>query len=357
MSQTQLRLCDGKSSDCPFRGYIEEDDNHCNSWGMSPSGYETIAEDSQSFGDWLAEVRWVDINDVHAKNIPIPKLSSYIPTVTCSSAKLFTNYQPRIVSVKLGDVVSPEKLIVADSLEKHFGIPPDTQVILQCYGKDRLLENLWPHRYEVFAKLAKLNFAAVTGVNYSVWRSQPHAERLINIKRAHLTYEDWQNFNMPAIPHIYWCGHIGIDSWLQWLEDNPCVQVVAIDMQTMRRADDWAFALADLKYFISMLKRPIHFLITGLQSYTRIAQIKQAVPYLTITNGYPALKAFASQQVEINGLKIIPRYSDMNKSLIFKHNVEIYQSIITPNNFSEALYNRYLKPIIRHKPVGITDNV
>lgn len=337
MTNNQLGLYDAKSPTCLFAGYVEDDDHHCNDLGMGPVGYSVIAEDSPDIDRWLAEVRGVDIQDVSAKDIPIPALPDYIPTITKGSAKLFTKFSPSIVAVKLGDVVSMEELRVADSLVGRFGIPPGTQVLLQGYGKDRLLENIWPKRHEVFSKLASLGFCAVTGLNYSVWRSQPHAERLINIKRAHLTYQELQHLGVPAVPHMYWCGQINLEAWLRWLDNNPAVKVMAIDMQTMRSDDDWERALAELRYFVSRLGRPIHFLITGPYTPLRVAQIKQLLPSMTLTNGSPARKAFASHKMDADGFRVKSSYSKMDKSLIFQHNTRLYQKMLQPKktNFKE----------------------
>jgi len=325
---TQLSIYQTKSPSCLFTGYVDGDDNHCKDHGMAPEGYMRIAEDSPEIGRWLAEVRWIDINDVTAKNIAIPKLPGYIPTIGRGSAKLFEEYHPPVVAVKLADVVSPEKLEVIDSLEKRFGIPPGTQVVLQSYGKDRLIENLWPQRHAIFPKLASLGFAAVTAINYSVWFSQPHAERLINIKRSLLTYEELQGLNIPVIPHIYWSGKVNLDAWAVWLNDNSVVDTVAVNMQTMRSEHDWSRALAGFEHLASKLKRPIHFLITGPHTPIRIAQIKRVLPSMTLTNGSPARMAFASHKMHSSGLRIKRDYSPKSKSILFQENSMLYTEIM-----------------------------
>jgi hypothetical protein len=342
MKPEQRQLWDQPSSNCLFCGYLDDDDHHCMNRGLARPGYDVLAEDSPDLGDWLAEVRWVDINDVRAKDITLPTLPAYVPTITSASARLFEKYHPPVVAVKLGDVVSAKELRVAKSLEQRFGIPPGTSVILQSYAKDSLLENLWPRRHEIFSKLAKLGFSAVTAVNYSVWDVQPHAERLINIKRSLLTYEDWQNLGVPAIPHIYWSGPVNLDAWLHWLATNPTVSMVAIDMQTLRTDKDWTRALEGLKYFVGKLSRPIHFLITGPQTPLRVLQIRQLLPSVTLTNGTPARAAFASHRIDIKGAHAPRTYSRMNKSLLLRHNTQSYRNVLQPGNedFVERLLVR-----------------
>jgi hypothetical protein len=310
---------------------------------MESVGYETVGEDSPDFDKWIAEVRWVDINDVNAKDIALPTLPRYIPIIPSGSRQLFTDYRPPMVAVKLGDVVSTEKLLVADCLETRFGIPLGTKVILLCYGKDRLIENLWPRRHEIFSKLASLGFAGVAAVNYSVWDSQPHSERLINIKKSLLTYEDLQNIGIPAIPHIYWYGRVNLNAWLRWLDNNPTVGVIAINMQTLRKQQDWERALNDLRYFVTNLKRPIHFLITGPQTPLRVAEIKSVLPFLNMTNGYPVRKALASHRISIDAQRVVQEYTPSNKSMLFQENVQQYEVMLGTgqNNISEGFLARY----------------
>ena len=321
----QLKLSDQRSPNCPFVDRIENEDDHCFGVGMERTGYETIAEDSPSFEHWMSEINGVGLQDIIARPIPVPELPRYLPTITRGSQTLFTDYRPEFVGVSLGDVVSTEKLYTPTSLRERFGIPAGTKVILLAYGRDRLIENLWPERKQVFARLAQLGFAAATSINYSIWAEQPHAERLINIKRSSLSYKSLQQAGIPAIPHIYWHGRKDLTTWVKWLEANPAVNTAAINLQTIRHRPTWARAIEDLLFLVDCLPRPIHFMITGPQEFSRVRQINKIFPSLTLTNGYTSRMAAAKQLIVTNGVVDWLEYTKGGNSETFKKNIGLYE--------------------------------
>jgi len=299
---------------------------------MGRDGYEVIAEDSPNIDTWLASTRGIGLLDVVAKDASIPQLPNFIPTVRRGSGKLFTQYQPEYVGVLLRDVVSPVKLEVATNLNERTGAPIGTKFILMGYGSDELIENLWPHKEAIFEQLARLDWTAVTSVNYSIWDDQPHAERLINIKRGLLTYEDWQRIGVSAIPHIYWCGRKDLDAWAEWLSKNPLVATVAINLQTLGSQESWSRAMDDLTHFVGKLDRDIHFLITGPQKLARIQQLADIVPSMTLSNGYALRMAANGQQIETDGVETFAGYSTANRSGISASNTSIYERYVAQTN-------------------------
>lgn len=321
----QLQLSDIPNSHCRFSHRLDDGDNHCNGMQMGRKGYDTIAEDSPDIDTWLASVRGIGLMDVVAQRIQLPVLPDFIPTVRRGSNKLFTQYQPEYVCVLLGEVVSAVKLEVAKDLNVRFGAPLGTKFILLGYGSDQLIENLWPERKAVFSELAKLGFVGVSSVNYSIWDEHPHAERLINIKRGLLTFEDWQQIGVPAIPHIYWSGYKDLDAWVEWLDKNPTVEVAAINLQTLKSDNAWATAIEQLTYFADKLTRSVHFLVTGPQKLSRIAQVKSIFPNMTLTNGYALRMAANGQLIKTDGTKSWAEFSDSDRSGISKSNVRLYE--------------------------------
>jgi hypothetical protein len=321
----QLQLSDVPNPSCPFTGKLEANDGHCFELGMGRAGYDVISEDHPDLDTWLASIRGVGLHNVVARPVQLPVLPDYIPTVRNGSGKLFATFQPEYACVLLGDVVSPVDLNVAANLHKRLGVPIGTKLILLGYGSDQLIENLWPKRKEIFRKLAGLGFHAVSAVNYSIWDDQPHAERFINMKRGLLTFEDWQNLGIPAIPHIYWYGRKDLDAWIEWLELNPCVTNLAINLQTLRSDSAWSRAIEDLRYFSDKLKVPYHFLITGPQSFKRIKQIQQIFPDMTLTNGYASRMAANGFQIKSDDVTSWPEFFDGDRSNILATNVGVYE--------------------------------
>jgi hypothetical protein len=294
--------------------------------GIEKWGYDVITEDDPLIDEWLAVVRGIGFRNVVAKRIDLPSFAdvNYIPTIRKGDGDLLKSHKPAYVGIRLEDVVSPCKLMVPDNLDR-FGLPSGTKAILQCYGSDMLIENLWPYRREIFAKLARLGFVAATSVNYSIWDDQPHAERLINIKRGLITFEDWQSAGVPSIPHIYWYGYKDLGAWAEWLSDNPNVTAAAINLQTIRSGSGWERTIEHLSYFASKLDRPVHFLINGPASLARIHQLKDIFPNLTLSNAYATRMAAAGQLLHSDHDETWADYSPEPRSDIFGANNGLYE--------------------------------
>lgn len=289
----QLRITDIRRSDCPFGHRLEDHDFHCNAAGINARGYDLVGEDSEDFSLRLAEVNGIDFDDITVANPVNPDIPSYLPTIPKGSGKLFHGYAPQYVAVSLKDVVSAKKLNVVTDIHKRLGVPIKTKIILLGFGKDRLLELVWPpgDRHRIFAEIAKLNFYAVIPPNYSIWDDQPHAERFINQKRSMIAYQELIEAGAQAIPHIYWCGKKDLYEYVRFLDRHPAIKTIAIDMQTLGRGTDWQQAVADLRYFASKIGRDMKCVIIGPTTPSRIGQIINTLPNVTIVNSTAAQSA------------------------------------------------------------------
>jgi len=282
----QLRITDIRRPDCPFVHRLEDDDLNCNAAGVNALGYDLVGEDSDDFALRLAEVNGIDFDDITIDSPVNPHLPHYLPTIPKGSGKLFLGYAPEYVAVSLKDVVSARELRVVPDIHKRLGVPRKTKVILLGFGKDKLLERAWPpiERQRIIGEIAKLDLYAVIPPNYSIWDDQPHAERLINEKRSMMVYRELIEAGVPAIPHIYWCGRKDLDEYIRFLDRHPTMKTFAIDMQTLGRELDWQQALADLRYLSSKIGGDMRFLIVGPSTPSRIEQIINILPNVTIVN-------------------------------------------------------------------------
>lgn len=328
----QLGLWDNRSDRCPFVELLEDDDNHCFSFGQPVGGYDVIAEDTPFFANWLADIRNVGFNDISAKQTPSVSMPAFIPSVKRGSQKILQGNTPPIVAVSLSNIVSKKELSMpTGDIRSKFGIHPKSKVLLLCYAKDGLIEKLWSRRKEVFKTIASLGFDIVTSVNYSVWLDHPHAERLINLKRNLITFQELQDLEIPAVPHIYWTGRKDLMRWRDWLANNKGVNMVAINLQTERERGNaiWKQTLEDLKFFVSILNRPIHFLITGPSKPERIKQLQNILPRFTLTNGACARRAASGYLIkEDQGSLHYEHSNEMPKNKILEENIKFYEKIL-----------------------------
>lgn len=327
MHEEQLGLWQNRLPECPFTGLLEEDDNHCLSFGESKEENEVLTCNSPKACQFMAHVRGVGFMDVIAKPTPSVNLPHFIPTIPHGSQKLLAGNKLPFVATSINEIVSSKKLFVTNKIRTTLGIDSKSKIILLSYALDELIEGIWPKRRSIFENIASLGLELATAVNYSIWFNEPHAERLINLKRSLITFEDMQRLDIPTIPHIYWFGRKDLCRWKDWLSENKSVSIVAINLQTERNT--WTRTVEDLKFFVSKLDKPLHFLITGPSTVKRIKQLKKVLPSFSLSNGKCALKAWHSRLIkEVNG-KLKEEYSNLPKNEIFRENIRFYEKLVS----------------------------
>lgn len=326
MEAKQLPLWSLKSDTCPFSDLIEVDDDHC--FSDDKVGYECLAEDHPDWPKWVADVGGLGFSDIKARPGPDLQLPSFIPVVRRGSQKILKEIDYPFVGVSLGDIVTGKSLSTPDEVRGKFGISKSTKIVLLCFGYDNLIERIWTDKRVVLPKIAALNFDLVTGINYSVWLDQPHLERLFNLKRSLITFKEFQELGVPAIPHIYWFGQRDILRWCEWLSNNNNVKFVAIDLQTERKDRIWNQTLDDLKFFVSNLDRKIHFLIIGPSVTKRIEQLKTILPNFTLANSACSRKAASGYLIKEEGQVFKYEHSRAEKNKIMQFNIATYRNVV-----------------------------
>jgi hypothetical protein len=324
----QVAIAEQRLSTCPYDDLIDANDRHCGNFGLARPGYIPLAEDSDEHDFQLASVKGPYLANVDALPIAMPILPQYIPVIQKGSGRLFDERVPDFVAVQLGEIVSSKKLLVPADLRKRLGVPSNTAIILLSYGKDSLIENIWAQRRKVIEAIATLGFVAVTSINYSIWQEHPHAERIFNVKRSLIVYEEMLAAGINAIPHVYWYGQKSLDHWVEWLHDRPCVDWVAINLQTERRSSDWSPEVRDLKYLRENVGRNVKFLVTGPSTPTRLLQVKEALSDVVFTGSYPVIEAWGRRRVRFeDGQKIVAMTGE-EPSLLFRENLRAYEALL-----------------------------
>lgn len=310
---------------CPFVGLHEDADDKCYSL-LEKSNYEEISEDHPQFPNWLAEIGGVLFENKIAEPTPLISLPPFFPTVNRGGKGLITGSNEPIVGITLGDVVSLKKLAVATNIRSVLGLSPKTKLVLLSFGKDELIENMWPERHKVYEQLQRLGFDLVTSINYSVWFCQTHSEHLINVKRNWLTFHEMQKFGLPAIPNIYWYGRKDLARWVEWLNNNPQVKTASINLQTLRTSDSWN-TVTDLEFLAEHLDHKIQFLVDGPTTPERIELIKKILPSVSFTNKFCFSTAASGFMVNQDKKSLIKHHSLIPKPHIFRKNSEFYKNL------------------------------
>lgn len=350
MSNLELPFASIINPECICKGLLDDGDVQCYELAGN-SGYQVIDEGSPLVAQSLADCGGLGFENITARPLKNPiYLPNFIPVITRNSPKLLAQSKLRYVAVTIDDVVSPKKLRVKPNIRERMAVPPDIKIILLCYGLDELIENIWPTHKDIFAQLRNSGIDLIAPMNYSIWHSQPHLERLINIKRSLVVYQTLQDLGFEAIPHFYFSGKTDLNRLAKWLKINHSVDLVAINLQTIDNKEQglWLKTMQDLKYFSSLLDRPLSYLISGPQTEQRIAQVFNALgPNITFTNGTGTILALNhyAQTVKHHGMKSI-RSSDENISCLFNANCQTYDQMIM------RVKQSYLKDCLVHSQLS-----
>jgi len=324
---TQLSLDAVRSDVCPYVDFIDDDDGHCNNYDMASIEYQPLAEDSDDHIMQMAAVEGPYLNTVMAVEQRLPDLPVYVPGIQKGSGKLFAHTTPAWVGIHLGEIVSGDKLLTPADVRRRMGVPAGTKLLLLAYGKDRLIENIWPHKSEVLRRLAALGFDLVTSINYSIWDIHPHPEKIFNVKRSLVIYEEMQSLGMPAIPHVYWYSYKSMVMWADWLNENTGVHGIAMDVQTLK-AEDWACFADELRQFVSLLNRPLHFVITGPVAASRITELREILGMFTLTNSYAGQCAWHRTGLRVNDGQLVADGKSQDVAKLFDDNVAVFNHLM-----------------------------
>jgi len=328
---------------CSFKELIEYDDSECYSLAENHD-YDVISEDNPLLGRWLADIGGVHFDNVFVKETPNILLPSFLPTIYGGGKKINTS-AGQFVAISLGTIVSIKQLKIRVNIRKILGIPPETKLVLLSYGKDELIENIWPKRWDLYKDLLEVGIDLITSINYSIWFNQNHCEHLINVKRNLLTFQEMQSVGLPAIPNIYWYGQKDLSRWAKWLNDRPLVKLVAINLQTLRTKKEWTKTLSDLGYFSGILKNDIQFLITGPSSKERIEEIKEIFPNVSFTNKYCSMMAGSGMRLTNSSNRLLHFYSKSSRGYVFRKNISVFKKI-TSKNIPVDLDTKTVSPFI-----------
>lgn len=323
MCGEQLSLTDAESPNCPFKNFRDDWDGHCFSFEKEKNGYDVIGEENPKLAMWLASINGIEFVDISALEQSVPILPPFIPRINLGGKKIADPSIP-YYTISLENACDSNNLLIPN-IKDRLGIKKSS-IILLCYGKDQIIEQIWESRKDFYRSIANSQIDFVTGINYSIWLDQPHAERLINLKRGLITFSEMQSWGLSAIPHIYWSGKKDLLRWAQWLETNKTIKTVAINLQTLKKPSEWQNVIKDLKFFKSILKDEPQFLITGPSTVDRISEIRHIFKQVTITNGKGSMLANMGIELQRDGELFKKSYSG-DKLAVMKNNYKVYTQI------------------------------
>lgn len=240
----------------------------------------------------FAEVNGFDL-DISARPDHIPVLPGYIPHIRLQRQMGNLEGVPA-VAVPLGCAESLARTARSRNCTARavLGLCESQLLLVTGFAHDRFLERVWPipRRGQLLEAIKSINPDAAIAWGYSVWHHTatgtitPRIEHLYNLKRSLKVYAELQELHIPAIPHMYWGLRADLHSWANWLDRNPSVTTIAMDLQTVDRDVDWDAVIRAVRYFRSILPRPVHCVFNGICRTDRLIQLHVAWPNSSVLN-------------------------------------------------------------------------
>jgi hypothetical protein len=198
--------------------------------------------------DFLEEVGGLNMMEVKLQN-SVKRLPQFIPIIPREMFEYpACEIPPKTVGVVLNSILTKKLSYKCGYLSVPEGTRVDQfilkrqafhgkRVILFSTGPDRLIETLWWNRpqNDIFNTIAKMGFAAVTGMNFSVFNGECPFGHALNLKKSLCYCKELEKLGVRTIPHIYAIKDYQRERWKNWLLANPFVQVATINTQLQRK--------------------------------------------------------------------------------------------------------------------------
>lgn len=213
------------------------------------------------------------------KNIELPKHIPIIPD------KLKKEYKTQMIGIHGGDALNQNgtavrKIYKESGFKKTLNINESCKGILQFYVRDRTLEGIWKARGQLYQEIKELGLEAVIAPNFSLYEDAPRIEHLFNIERSITIYNELINFGINAIPDVAWYNINDLDFWINQINKSKC-NIIAFSFQVvdvrLKASNLWKHYLAGFKYLCEGIDFDIKVIIIGVNSESRIFEIRKAV--------------------------------------------------------------------------------
>jgi hypothetical protein len=148
-----------------------------------------------------------------------------------------------------------------------------------------------------------MGFAAVTGINFSVFFGECGFAQALNLKKSLKSAELFQQAGSISIPHVYFAHELHLKRWIAWLQANPTVNTIAINCQ-FRKADDAAFMAAGIIYLLENVGRKLTVILEGPDPGKMKNLFKKYPDSITVAMKGLSLSAQFYHQYESSGDKV-----------------------------------------------------
>lgn len=154
---------------------------------------------------------------------------------------------PEIVGINLRDILSPKPRLRWGYYHMRDGVRISLsaldrpafrgkKVVLFSSCLDVALEKLWFEKHDIslFQEIAKGNFYAVTGMNFSLFLHECPMGQLINLNKSLRFAHELSKLGVSVIPHIYAVNDNQRKKLTGHIRSNPCINAVIINTQLQK---------------------------------------------------------------------------------------------------------------------------
>mgnify|MGYP001226937007 CR=1 FL=1 len=271
-------------------------------------------EQPEAFVGRFQEVRGWELDNIPRAVVGrSPELSVSIPIIFHKSRRGDV-LRTQSVAIPLKLVVNRNATRVnyasKGSMLRDLCVSSRAKLVLDCIGRDVLIENFWSERRAsgLVKAIKRLHPSWVIAPNYSIFTDVPRWDNLYSMKRIAVV---WSEFMAAGLPTALTLNARTERDWARWTEfvlARPEVQAVALELGTGGRyANRRAFMLPRLRSLGIAADRRLRLFLRGGRSY--IPQLQDAFASVHLLDTNPFMKAVHRQRVVENSGRISSRPS------------------------------------------------
>jgi hypothetical protein len=257
------------------------------------------------FDKQLDRVGGVAFDDILAYPVPRLAVPRYLPQGrwrACVAEERLTVDELPFLAVRVREVFRHGRLRTASEVRAKLGLVAETAIVLLFHGDDGLLEDV----VDQAAAAARGGYALVAPPSFSLWEPGRRPNNLLSLRRSFLFYQELGEAGATACPRVGWVEPVDIERLARWVNARS-VSLVSLDLMTY---SDPAFvrAIEGLAYFDRSTEARVHYLIDGVASVKRMAQVYFAiapnrVTFTSATMAPPAAKLGGARSLRQRSLE------------------------------------------------------
>lgn len=220
-----------------------------------PTKPETVRE--------LAELGGPDFGDIKALARSEIDLPLYTPQARNERALRGFLRGSNAYFLRASDVIRADGVLSADEMRNRLGLPGSVRVFLLMFDHDKILEVAWERGLRLVKEIAAGGYDGVVSPSFSTYWPRPATEYLINSKRSLKYFAALQLHGVRAIPRVALMTANDAIRFGLWALENPLIDMVAMDLSTYRRAEDWREQMEGLELFDRLTGERLTYLLNG----------------------------------------------------------------------------------------------